>query len=289
MNRLDHQASSYFNAFTGNLGHRQITAHIQSLPKWWELRNPKGETPLMCALRAKGMRIDIFEQLIEHPEVGATLTHHDNRGHNIWKHLFHYRGHRTDTHEWVPLLTSRVPLQPSNQTRLGIFPEIIVSRKASSWCYFFPRHYFGRRIYDLRQSRYDSLWHCSDEDALSVAHWLLVVMKPDKEITRSILESLKACKRHQPGGMNALPPALQGALRLFWMSREPHGSDEWDALVSSRVVQLPPKTRHLYEKRLTQTPTPYQKQVLDFLREHDAITLAENTRPSQAPAARRRL
>lgn len=289
MKLLDRETTSYFNAFTGRMGHRQIASHIQSLPEWWKLRDQYGQTPLMCALRAKGMHIDIFTDLIEHPEVSATLTHQDDRGHNIWKHLFYYRGYRKDTHDWVHVLAPHAPLQPSNLPRLGIFPEIIVSRKESSWCHFFPVNYFGRRIYDHPQSRYDSLWHCPDEHALQVTHWLLAVIKPHKDSMYSIVDSLNACERHQPGGMSTLPPALQGALRLFRLLREPYRSDEWQSLASSGIVQMMPKTRHLYEKRLLQTPAPYRKPALDFLRDYDAITLSKHTVAANAQAVSRRL
>ena len=279
----------YFDEFRSQMGCRQIVAHLTSVPTWWKLRSSRGETPLMHALKTRGMTPDLLSKLLEEKEVAKSLVALDNGGRNLWAHLFYHRSYRPDTQLWVPVIAEKLPLQSSPVSGRGIFIDQIKPLLKKQWNNFFPTGEFSRKVYALAGNTYDTWWSCPENEAEEVANWLLGVQRIRSANQASLVDNLRACERNQPGGLNNLPGPLQGALRLLQLLRASNREEGWKELADSRLVHMKNRTRDRVEGQLRALNGRGREYGLAFLRDHDQLVLQKAAPQPQANTPRRRL
>jgi hypothetical protein len=280
----------FFAAFRSQMGCRQIVDHLNSTPRWWKLRSSRGTTALMHSLNTRGMTPELFSELLRNPEVEASVTAVDHGGKNLWWHLLYYRSYRNDTHNWIPLISPRVPLQASLTSGRGIFIDQIKPRLKRQWSNFFPTGEFARKTYALPGNTYDTWWQCGEEEAQAVAQWLLGRRQLRDCNDKSLLDNLRACESNQPGGMAGLPDPLQGALRLTKLLLSRRQEHLWPELAQERLICLDKHARVRTEERVRAFINPQSREYgLAFLREHDQQMLQATVVKATAQAPVRRL
>lgn len=280
----------FFTAFRSQMGCRQIVAHLNNTPCWWELRSSRGTTALMHSFNTQGMTPKFFSELLLIPGVEASLTATDHGGKNLWWYLLYYRSYRKDTQDWIPMVAPRVPLQSSSVSGRGIFIDQIRPLLKRQWSNFFPTGEFARKTYALPGNTYDTWWQCEDSDAEIVAQWLLGRRQLSTINNRSLVDNFAACEKNQPGGMNGLPKSLQGAMRLTKILTSPMQKHLWDELAEEGLVRLDKHARLRTEERVRAMTHPRSQEYgLAFLREHDRQALQQTVTTAIGSAPVRRL
>lgn len=286
------QIDRYFAGFNGKMGHRQALSHLESLPRWWKLRDRQGRTPLMRVVESGGFTPKILVRvLLDTPESNTILDATDRGGRNLWWYVLLHQAYRSDerTDGWLGVLRERVMLQPSITSGRGMFIDHILNRGKRQWAGFFPCKDFARQIYALPNNHYRTWWQCGHDDAEKVAHWLLAVRCTRySSISSSLGQNLRACHRQDPQGRAGLPMPVRGSLMLLDALHGdiPRAQAEQEAgawvFVGARA-----KTRLLEEAK--RRPGIVARPFEALLVENDQLALGHCTVPSDLTRPQRRL
>ena len=268
------QVARYFNGIRGNTGHQQLVPHLKSLPRWWSLRDSKGQTPLMHAMEAKGMSVSMFESLISTAQVRNTLAVCDHRGRNFWYHLLLHQARQNKTDGWVDLVKPHVPLQASPLTGRGICTDLMLRAPGRQWSYFFPGQALGRDLQKLPGSS-PKTWLGADEfQAQEAMEWLLGV--------RKLSMGERACRAlsWMAGGSVKERQMLARPMRAGVMFMEFLYSLRTDLarqeLDDGMFIALPGKVRAQLEKEISLRPEAVQARVWEVLRINDQRVLEQH-------------
>lgn len=222
MRSPEHQA--YLDGFKGLLGTKQLPQHLQSVDKWWTLRDDEGRTPLMLAIRCKGASPEVFRA------PGADLIRDavDNNGHNLWFHLFKAR-RRMRTKELLPWtqFLGTVPPITSPITQRGWIIENVCQNPRHNGAGEVPSPEAQKTWAQLTEGPAHLWWACREPDAQVFLKWITNIRFPHAREARAMDDFVTATLQWPHTKHTWMPTSLNDALMFNSLIAGNELGDEW--------------------------------------------------------------